>query len=523
MRTSALKLPNPATDFPSTRCGGKMNSGLENLPVPETKKPPRALWRRWSISTQLLLAVNVPLALALGLLLALDYRREMRDAIAEKHAGLNEEAMMIYRGLYYLGQRETPAAIQRYIDSVCSHMQESQSPGHRIAVRWRGGLLQAQPGQGSTPDILETMQRAAQSPDYLATLGDETLVVGQFSGRGVHVYVSEYTTSIRRSIRQNILYHLGSLVVLALVAASIVNPVLWRIVTRPMRRLSRGVARVAAGEYGVPVGDFHSRESKELSEAIETMSAALSANELQHRAQMAQAKKIQTHLLPQVIQIDGLDLARVFAPADAVAGDYYDLIRLPDDTWLICVADVTGHGIPAAFGSVILKTVLLSAAEHQCEPGRILQYVNQRLTVLLPDQFASMFLGRWVPASLRFNYASAGHEPGLLISPEGKIRLLTATGPLLGIDDAMSWDTEAVDLLPGERVLLTTDGVAEAGTPDAQLFGRERLAKVVEDCIGLTPQETVQAIHGAILEHQAGERPTDDLTILLMESKRLVI
>jgi len=475
--------------------------------------------RRRSISTQLLVAVNAPLTIALAVLLTLDYQREMRDAIAQKHVNLDEEAMMIYRGMYYLGQYERPEAIQRYIDSICGHMQESESPGHHIAVRWRGGLMQAQLGPRSSRDILQTMQRAAESSDYLASLGNETLVVGRFSGRGVDVYVSEYTTNIRHAIRQNILYHLASLAVLAVAAAMIVNLVLWRIVTRPMRKLSSAVARVAAGDYGVPPDGFHSRELKELSDAIQTMSESLSDNERQRRAQMTQARRIQENLLPRAMEIPGLDIARLFSPAEAVAGDYYDLIRLSDGTWLVCVADVSGHGIPAALGSVILKTVLLSAAEHQSDPGRILRYVNQRLAVLLPDQFASMFLGSWNPAALRFSYASAGHEPGLLVFREGGARPLAATGPLLGIDDATSWETETVELRPGERVLLTTDGVAEAASPDSRLFGRERLADIVASCACLSPEETVMAIRGAILEHQAGDRPTDDLTILLIESK----
>ena len=426
---------------------------------------------------------------------------------------------MIYHGLYYLGQRERPEAAQRYIDSVCSHRQESQNLGHHIAIRWDGGLLQARPPLGNSQDMLRTMQRAVESPDYLASLGKETLVVGRFSGRGVDVYVSEYTTDIRRSVRRNILFHLASLVILALIAAAIVNPVLWRMVARPMRKLSNAVARVAAGEYDVPTHRFHSRELHELSEAVRTMSASLSANERERRAQMEQARQIQEHLLPKVVEVPGLVTARLFAPADAVAGDYYDLIELRDGGWLICVADVTGHGIPAALGSVILKTLLWTAAERYKAPGEILQHVNQRLVLLLSDQFASMFLGRWDPASFRLTYASAGHEPGLLFRCDGGVRPLGATGPLLGIEPAATWDAESIDLRPGERILLTTDGVAEACAPDRRLFGREQLADLVARSIELPPEETVRAIQGAVLEHQAGERPTDDLTILLLESK----
>lgn len=475
--------------------------------------------RHWSINTQLLLAVNVPLALALAVLLTLDYRREMTEAVAQKHASLNEEAMIIYHGIYFLAQNDRPEALQRFIDSVCGHMQESQSPGHHIAVRWQGGLIQAKLHQPGSSDLLQTIQQAADSPDYLATLENETLVVGRFSGRGVDVFVSEYTTALRQSIQKNILFHLVSLVVLAIAAAAIVNPPLWRMVARPVRKLSSTVARIATGQYNVAFNGFHTRELHELAIAIQAMTESLASNERDRRSQMAQARRIQEHLLPGAVGIPGLAVAHVFAAADAVAGDYFDLIQLPDQTWLVCVADVTGHGIPAALGSVILKTVLQSAAEHHVDPGQILLYVNQRLIVLLPDQFVSIFVGRWNSATTRLDYASAGHEPGLLLTLNNEPRPLNATGPLIGITDAAVWETEFVELRNGERILLTTDGVAEAIAPDLRLFGRAHLAEIAADALALPPEAAVRSIAGAVHEHQAGELPTDDLTVVLLESR----
>lgn len=495
--------------------------GLSSKPSLSTgpARPRVSERRQWSINTQVLLAVNVPLALALAVLLTLDYRREMSDAVAQKHASLNEEAMMIYHGIYFLAQNDRPEALQRFIDSVCGHMQNSQSPGHHIAVRWHGGLIQAELHRTGSSDILQTMQQAAESPDYLASIENETLVVGRFSGRGVDVYVSEYTTTIRQAIQKNILFHFVSLVVLAIAAAAIVNPLLWRMVARPVRKLSNSVARIAAGHYDVPFNGFHTRELHELSIAIQAMTESLATNEQDRRSQMEQARRIQENLLPGAVEVAGLSVAHVFAPADSVAGDYYDLIQLPDQTWLVCVADVTGHGIPAALGSVILKTVLQSAVEHHVDPGRILQYVNQRLIVLLPDQFVSIFLGRWTSATTRLTYASAGHEPGLLLTLNDDPRPLNATGPLLGISNTAVWETESVDLRHGERLLLTTDGVAEAVAPGSRLFGRTHLAEIAAGCLALPLEAAVRSIQDAVREHQAGEPPTDDLTIVLLESQ----
>lgn len=475
--------------------------------------------RRWSINTQLLLAVNVPLACILAVLLTLDYRREMANAVAEKHAGLNEEAMMIYHGIYYLAQNDRPETLQRFIDSVCGHMRETQSLGHHIAVRWQGGLIQAEPNRGDSSELFRTIEQAAGSSDHVAAMDDETLVVGRFSGRGVDVFVSEFTTTIRQSVRRNILFHLISLVILAITAAAIVNPLLWRTVARPVKQLSHAVARIAAGRYEVSPAAYPTRELNELSTAIRSMTASLAANENDRRSQMARARRIQENLMPNASKVPGLSVAHLFAPADEVAGDYYDFLRLPDQSWLVCIADVTGHGIPAALGSVILKTVLHSAVEHETDPGRILGYVNQRLIVLLPDQFISLWIGRWNPATCEVSYSSAGHEPALLVRADGELQPLNATGPLLGISDAATWERETVEMRYGDRLLLTTDGVAEAVDQESRQFGRVRLAETVAGCSALSPDEVVRFIRDVVREHQVGDSPTDDLTILLLESR----
>jgi serine phosphatase RsbU (regulator of sigma subunit)/predicted metal-binding protein len=477
--------------------------------------------RRWSIRTQLILAVNVPLALALAVLLALDYRREMSDAVAEKRASLDREAMIIGHAVAAVAKKGQAEALQRYIDTVCARMQQSQSLGHHIWLRWHGNTLQSQMHVLDTQTVDHALPQAIESVDCLAAANNELTVAGRFTSNDADVYVFEHTTSIRSSIEQHIISHLTLLAVLAFAAGAIVNLVLWRMVARPLRKLSSAVARVAKGEYGTHINGFNSRELNELSGEIQKMSHALASNERERNAEMDLARRIQEHLLPSGIEVPGLAVARLFAPADAVAGDYYDLIRLADDTWLICVADISGHGVPAAMGSAMLKTLLLSAVEHQSELGQILQYINRRLAIFLPSGFASMFLGRWNSRTFRMEYASAGHEPGLQVSQNGTSRELHATGLLLGIDDNAVWETANIELPPGERLLLTTDGVAETNGTNHELFGRQHLADVVLGCAGLSPDETVHSIRTALLEHQAGKRATDDVTILLLESVKL--
>lgn len=470
-----------------------------------------------SISTLLIWAVYLPMAIALAVLFPMDYWHEMEDAIAEKHASLEEEAMTIYEGLSSLTQRGRREPVQRYIDTVCARMQETRSPGHHIAVRWNTSILQAECHQRASSEMVRAMQQAAESSTHRAAVGDETLVIGAFMGNDVDVYVSEFTTHIRRSIQREVLLHFGVLVALAVATAAIVNVVLWWIVARQVTQLSNTVSRVAYGDYELNANGFHSREMNELSDAIQQMSETLSNNARDRRAQMDRARGIQEHLLPNGVVIPDLTVAHIFQPADEVAGDYYDLIRLPDDTWLICVADVSGHGVAAAMGAAMLKALVLHATERHGEPSKIMQFVNDRLPALLSDEYITMFLARWDAESHRLDYASAGHEPGLLLTPSGELRELRATGLPLGIDRTADWEAESIEIAAGQRLLLTTDGVAEASDPDGELFSRKRLAELAENCVDNLPKDAVALIQNAVIGHQRGQRPADDVTILVLE------
>ena len=474
--------------------------------------------KRLTIRTQLLLAVNLPLLVLMVMLLVADYRQEMQSSIMRKQVGLQEEALTIAHGLSCLSQQGRAEPIQRFVDRVCAGMQETRSPGHHIAVRVGDNVVQAQAHHRASPEMLQAMRNAARSPGSHALLGDVTLVVGSFSANDVEVYVSENTTDIRQSIHNEMLSHSISLAALGVVAAGIVNVVLLRLVVRPLQQLSGAVARIAQGDYAVQTNAYRSHELIGLSEAIRQMASTLANNEQERHLQMDRARKIQDHLLPNGVEIPGLAVAHYFQPADSVAGDYYDLMRLRDETWLVCVADVTGHGVAAAMGSVMLKALVMHAIEHDLDPRHILQFVNHRLPGLLPSEFITMFLARWDPVTHRLEYASAGHEPGLLVSQDGDVQELPATGLPLGVDSSFEWETVAITMSPGQRLVLTTDGIAESRTPAGELFGRKRLADVASNCKECPPHQIVKAIRDAMLSHQQGRRSADDVTILVIEA-----
>ncbi len=464
---------------------------------------------------QLLLAVNVPIAVLVTVFLALDFRREMSHRVAEKRIALDEEAKTMLPAVLQM-RRHGNNQVQRYIDSVCGRMQDSESPGHHIAVVLPGAELQAEAHHRASPEMMYAVQRAADSPLRVAKVGEREIIVGHYDQDGVRVFVSETMESLRQEARSDLARQLAGFLVMGGVAAFVVNFVLLRLVTTPLTRLVDTVRDIANGKLDSRADAFSSAELRFLANDINKMSQALDAAGKYRAMQMAKARDIQRHVLPDEDSMPGLRMASLFLPADEASGDYYDMISLPDKVALLCVADVTGHGISAAMTTVLLRSLLRMAAETWCHPGEILEFVNHRFVeAVLTEDFASVFLLRIDLRSGLTEYASAGHGTGWLLCPDGERRELESTGLILGIDEDATWESRELQLLLDDRLLVVTDGVTECRAADGRVFGSQRLTELVEACSALSLDETVDQIRSALDEFRQGAVQQDDVTVLL--------
>ena len=469
-----------------------------------------------SIRFLLLVSVNLVLAVAVAVFLVVDYQAELAERIADKHIALQEEALTMTQAIRRL-RRHGLQTVQQYIDDVCGHMRESHSPGHHIAVVIGERVLQAVVHHRSSREMVEAMRRAAAAPNHRARFGQRELVVGAVEEGDVTVYVSEYLTNLRRALHAEYWFRLLAIAGLGLLAAAVVDAVLLRVIVKPTAELAATIRRIGSGELGIQTRGFQSAEYAYLGRAINEMSRSLAEVEQHRQREMARARRIQEHLLPAQTDVPGLTLACLFEPAEVVAGDYYDIVPLPDGCWLLCVADVTGHGVPAAMVATMLKTFVTHAVEHHTDPGDILAFVNARFTaVALPEHFASMLLARWNPAAAELDYASAGHEPPLFLSGD-QVRELRATGLLLGAVGEAVYPAQHLEVSTGDRLLLTTDGASETRNPDGKIFGRGRLGELFRAYRTDPLDVAVRRIADELVRYRA-ERPLeDDLTLLAVE------
>lgn len=479
----------------------------------------RGCRKNWSIRSQLLLAVNLILGVVILVLLGLRYEREMRQAVKEKHANLDDEAIAIHAAVSHLSREHAAASVQQYIDNVCRLMCDSRSPDHSIVVQLEGTVLQAVCQHAMSNALPNVGEMLDVSTAHQANSQDGTLVVGMHSSSGIKVYTSQSLATIRRAVRRDVLLQLGVIAGLGVLAAAVVNFVLLRIVSQPLRQLVQTVDQIGAGQLGTEAPATGSLEMVRIAEAINTMSRSLDNHERDRRRRMQKAWEIQQHLLPHHRNLPGVDSAHLFEPADEVAGDYFDFLELRDGSWLICIADVSGHGVPAAMGVAMLKMLLLVAAERdEIDPVSILNFANQKFCEsTLPEHFASMFLGRWHPKSQSLDYASAGHEPPLLLTAGGAMESLSGTGLLLGVDPDAEWMLQTAHLAQGDRMLFFSDGVIESRANDGELFGRVRLAAWFSRYAELAPDQTVAELAQKLSDHRSEQLAEDDLTLLILD------
>jgi len=460
--------------------------------------------------------VNLVVGIGLVALLAVDYRHELSERLEAKRGSLAEEARTILPAVRMLRARGTDA-VQSHIDDVCSRMRQAQSPRHHIAVRLGDRMLQAQGHQFASERLLQDIEAAADSTRPVLTDDGVPLVTGFERQGDLAVYVSESVAQVRRHVRADVAGRALAIVIGGVVIVVIVNVLLLRLVTRPLGNLVSVVRRIADGELGIRPGRFRSAELDFLGAEIGQMSVSMARTSRDRRAQLAKARKIQEHLRPDPPVASEIDVASLYQPADTVAGDYYDIIRLDDGSWILAIADVCGHGVPAAMVAATLKTLLLSAIETTHDPGQMLRIINERFfRVTLAEDFASILIVRIMPSRMQIQYAGAGHEPGYVLSADGGIEPLASTGMLAGVLAHGDWATRSLPIGPDDRLVLVTDGVTESMDPRNQQFGRERLVRMLRDASDLRPDELVPRLGRGIEAHRRTAPVLDDITILVV-------
>ncbi|MHC4958999.1 MAG: PP2C family protein-serine/threonine phosphatase [Planctomycetota bacterium] len=229
---------------------------------------------------------------------------------------------------------------------------------------------------------------------------------------------------------------------------------------------------------------------------------------------------IQTSLLPpELPAIPGLDLAVHYQPSRHAGGDYYDFFALPDGKWGLLVADVSGHGVPAAVLMAITHAIAHMFREPPEEPARLLDFLASQLHARytsLNGAFVTAFYGVYDPGARTLRFASAGHPPPRLKHcDDGTLsEVKCGSGPPLGVLPDYRYEGGEIALRPYDQLVIYTDGIPEARDPAGGMFGLERLDRVIDNC-GVNAHALIEEVIVALRGFAAG-RPFDDDTTLLV-------
>jgi sigma-B regulation protein RsbU (phosphoserine phosphatase) len=230
------------------------------------------------------------------------------------------------------------------------------------------------------------------------------------------------------------------------------------------------------------------------------------------------ARAIQQSILPRDLpSIPAARLAVRYIPMSEVAGDVYDFV--PADAALgIMVADVAGHGVPAAMVASMAKVALHAQREHLGDPARMLHGMNNALCGYFDRTYVTAAFA-WLDASgRRMSYANAGHPALIVRRADGRIERLSDRSMVLGFMPDVGYHNGFVDLHPRDAVLIVTDGILEAENPDGEFFGDAQLDAVLRTTNGSSADELAGRILAQLRNWTTRpESFADDVTLVVVE------
>ena len=258
--------------------------------------------------------------------------------------------------------------------------------------------------------------------------------------------------------------------------------------------------------------------------------------------EMEVARNIQRDFLPESLPVaPGVQLEAALHPARQVSGDFYDAFMLePSGNIVLVVGDVCDKGVGAALFMALFRSLIRASADPV--GGGAIQMIGGRRTLVRnaleaaapadlltrvagftndyiarlhgrTNMFATVFLAAVNPLTGQYDYVNAGHEPAIVVSPDGATRELRPTGPALGLMPDQGFRADNGKLAPGDCLFAFTDGLVEARSPAGEAFGAQRLREALR-VNGTGAAELVRGVVAAVNGFTGAAEPHDDLTLL---------
>jgi len=231
------------------------------------------------------------------------------------------------------------------------------------------------------------------------------------------------------------------------------------------------------------------------------------------------ARQIQFGLLPfEPWDKDGVRIATAMRPANTVGGDYFDVIELGDGRLAVAVGDVAGKGMPAALLMALLQGSLRTLVSAGLRGAELMAKLNAHLCANIPsNRLITLVYAELDPATGHLRYVNAGHNPPFLLQAGHPPARLCATAMALGITTDAEFAEMTLELEPGDRLVLYTDGITEAEDASDREYGDARLGAWLQASREQPGRALIDGVIAEVLEHCGNARPRDDMTLMCLE------
>ncbi len=247
--------------------------------------------------------------------------------------------------------------------------------------------------------------------------------------------------------------------------------------------------------------------------ARQTLERDQQLNDIQKELEVA--RRIQLSILPgEFPESPAFRVAARYVPMTSVAGDFYDFIVADEKQAGLLIADVSGHGVPAALIASMVKLAATAQRSNAEDPSGLLSGMNSALCGNTQNQFVTAAYVHLDAESRELRYSAAGHPPMLLLR-RGTVREVVENGLMLAAFDFATYSTAAHRLEPGDRLLLYTDGVLEAASASGEFFGQEALHALMRETARSAPSDAADRIISAV--QKWANIQEDDLTVLVCD------
>ena len=406
-------------------------------------------------------------------------------------------------------------------------------------------------------EIYHTGQDACSNPERLISESNSETVFNDENGNPVSAFSmtmkSPSWTLVREVPMENyeqVIRRVRSAICLIAVVVLLIALAIYRLWLKGFMRqfnlLLNGIIRMGEGELepmaSVP---YTIQEFETMQQEIDRTSLALNQQmdtiRRMEREQMEQenmikeqerivkelstARQIQKSVLPHIFppfpDRAEIDLFATMDPAKDVGGDFYDFYFIDEDHLCLVIADVSGKGIPAALFMMLSKRILEDLARQERTPSTILEKTND---LLCDNNQAEMFVTVWLGileiSTGKLTAANAGHEFPAICKKGGSFELYKDThGFVVGGMEGVHYKGYDLQLNPGDKLFVYTDGVPEATDGSGEMFGTDRMITALRSCTDNTPEEILQGVKSAVDSFVGDAEQFDDLTMMCLEYK----